>query len=230
MPGWVLGAADPIDVAPRTGQRHDEAAVTRTAQDRHMTAAVDNSLQGRFQTSVFLRTQATARRAYRLDLSSPRRRRQASLGAPNGGSARAYLTDSTRRQRSGHHGSPRHGSERALDIYADRRVPGLRAHAAERAMSCLPRKRPARKMCAWSAGGSVGAGVGPGPEPRSATRARTGNSRHRSSSACPPRERRRQCPGPGSSRGFWCAAVACLIARWLLDIAPPHWLEYGRAH
>ena len=104
------------------------------------------------------------------------------------------------------------------------------ASAAERAMSCLPRKRPARKMCAWSAGGSVGAGVGPGPEPRSATRARSGDSRHRSSSACPPGERRRQCPGQGSSRGFWCAAVACLIARWLLDIAPPHWLEYGRAH
>jgi hypothetical protein len=35
------------------------------------------------------------------------------ISVPNGGSARAYLADSSRRQRSSHHGHPRHDSERA---------------------------------------------------------------------------------------------------------------------
>ena len=43
----------------------------------------------------------------------------------------------------------------------------------ERATSWLPRKRPARKMCSWTAEDSVGAGVCPGPELRSAARARS---------------------------------------------------------
>ena len=76
----------------------------------------------------------------------------------NGGSARAYLADSPRRQRSSRRGHPRHDSERSLDIYADRRVPGTRAHAAIRALDCrgsvgrvsriTRRRTPVRSPCA----------------------------------------------------------------------------------
>jgi hypothetical protein len=75
----------------------------------------------------------------------------------------------------------------------------------------------------------AGAGARPEPDPLLGQEAVPADA---GSSACPPGERRRPCPGRGASRGFWCraAVVACLIARWLPDIALPHWPECGRAH
>ena len=60
----------------------------------------------------------------------------------NGGTARGYLADSPRRQCSIYLGHPWHDSGRSLDIYADRRVPGTRAHAADRAMSSVTLRCP----------------------------------------------------------------------------------------
>ena len=59
--------------------------------------------------------------------------RQAPVGAPNGGSVRGYLANSSRRQRSSHHEHPQHDTERSLDIYADRRVRGERPQLPRRA-------------------------------------------------------------------------------------------------
>ena len=53
-------------------------------------------------------------------------------GVPNGGSARAYLADSSRRQRSNHHGRPRHDCERGLHIYAGHALL-KRSHMPDRA-------------------------------------------------------------------------------------------------
>ena len=52
----------------------------------------------------------------------------------NGGSARGYLANSPR-QRCRHHAHPRHDSERSLDIHAERRVPGMRAHGHDECQS-----------------------------------------------------------------------------------------------
>src|SRR5690348_14785245 len=85
--------------------------------------------------------------------------------APNGGSARDYLADSSRRQRSGHHGRPRHDSERALDIYAAI-VSRQRAHLSGRCLCIadvserVPAPRPE------SAGRTVGVAPGSGAADR----------------------------------------------------------------
>src|SRR5436190_2567832 len=71
MSGRLAGAADAIDVTPAAVSGRATTAVTRTVQDRRMTASFETGRRDS-STSMVPRAHLTAGHAYRLDLRPAR--------------------------------------------------------------------------------------------------------------------------------------------------------------